>query len=113
MAEERRSHILQSRMEKLDELRRRGIEPYAYRFDPTHRTLEARELFEAAEKAGELAEGGHGPTVRLAGRMVSQRLHGKTQFVDLADQSGRIQLYLRKDVLGEEGFEFLSLLDIG
>lgn len=113
MSVERRSHVLESRIEKLEELRRRGIEPYAYHFDPSHGTADARHLFEAAESAGELTENGHGPGVRLAGRLVSQRAHGKTLFADLADQAGRIQLYLRKDVLGEEGFDLLSLLDIG
>jgi lysyl-tRNA synthetase class 2 len=113
MAEERRSHVIESRHEKLEELRRRGIEPFAYAFDPSHGTVEARAAFEAAEAAGELGEDGRGPRVRLAGRMVSQRAHGKTIFADLADRSGRIQLYLRRDMLGEEGFELLSLLDIG
>lgn len=113
MSEERRSHVLESRLEKLEELRRRGLEPYAYHFDPSHHTVDAKRLFEAAESSGELSEEGHGETVRLAGRLVSQRAHGKTHFADLADQEGRIQLYLRRDVLGEETFELLPLLDIG
>lgn len=113
MAEERRSHVVASRFEKLDELRRRGVEPYAYEFDVSHDTEAARRAFEAAEAAGELGENGRGPLVRLAGRLVSQRAHGKTLFADLADRSGRIQLYLRRDVLGEESFELLSLFDIG
>jgi lysyl-tRNA synthetase class 2 len=113
MAEERRSHVIESRFEKLDELRRRGIEPFAYDYAQTHGTAEARAAFEAAETAGDLAENGRGVTVRLAGRLVSQRAHGKTLFADLADRSGKIQLYLRRDELGEEHFELLSLLDIG
>lgn len=113
MAEERRSHVIESRYEKLEELRRRGVEPYAYEFDPTHGTAAARAAFEAAEEAGELSESGRGPRVRLAGRLVSERAHGKTIFSDLADRTGRIQLYLRRDVLGEEAFDLLSLFDIG
>ncbi len=113
MSEERRSHVIESRFEKLEELRRRGIEPFAYHFDPTHGTSDARTVFEAAERAGELAGNGRGQSVRLAGRMVSQRAHGKTLFADLADRTGRIQLYLRKDEVGEESFELLSLFDIG
>jgi lysyl-tRNA synthetase class 2 len=113
MSEERRSHVIESRFEKLEELRRRGIEPFAYHYDPTHDTVGARTVFEAAEGDGELSEEGRGPMVRLAGRLVSQRAHGKTLFADLADRSGRIQLYLRRDVLGEEQFDLLSLLDIG
>lgn len=113
MSEDRRSHVIEHRLEKLEELKRRGIEPYAYHFDPTHRAAEARALFEAAETAGELSEEGRGAPVRLAGRMVSHRAHGKTIFADLADRSGRIQLYLRKNELGEEAFDLLTLLDIG
>jgi lysyl-tRNA synthetase class 2 len=113
MAEERRSHVEETRLGKLEALRRRGIEPFAYEYDVTHRAAEARSAFETAERAGELAEGGEGPTVRLGGRIVSLRSHGKTTFADLADRSGRIQLYFRKDELGEERYELLSLLDPG
>jgi lysyl-tRNA synthetase class 2 len=113
MSEERRSHLIESRFEKLNELRRRGVEPFAYHFDPTHGTKEARAAFESAEAAGTLAESGRTETVRLAGRLVSQRAHGKTLFADLAGQSGRIQLYIRRDELGEAGFELVSLFDIG
>jgi len=51
--------------------------------------------------------------VRVAGRLMSRREHGKTQFGHIQDETGRLQLYLRKDTLGEAAFEPLGLLDIG
>ncbi|MFP3948514.1 MAG: lysine--tRNA ligase [Gemmatimonadota bacterium] len=107
------NQIRQARIDKLRELRERGIEPYAYHYDPSHSSVEARALFEDAEEADDLDDDGHGETVSLAGRMVSWRAHGKSAFADLEDQSGRIQLYFRKDVLGGEAFDELDLLDLG
>jgi lysyl-tRNA synthetase class 2 len=60
---------------------------------------------------GEGAE--EGPEVRVAGRLVAWRGHGKTSFAHLADASGRIQLYFRKDQLGDDVFSQLALYDIG
>ncbi len=110
---ERRSHVLEARYEKLRELQRRGIPAFAYAYDVTHATGDAKSAFEAAEAAGNLAKDGSGPSVRLGGRIVSIRAHGRTTFADLMDRSGRIQLYFRQDVLGEEAYDLLSLLDPG
>ena len=110
---EERSQLLRVRREKLDELREKGIEPWAYAFDRSHRAAEAVRLFEEAEEAGELDEDGDGATVRVAGRIVSWRGHGRSAFCHVEDGSGRIQLYFRKDVLGEERFAELDLLDLG
>ncbi|MEX1258436.1 MAG: lysine--tRNA ligase [Gemmatimonadota bacterium] len=106
------SHLLRTRREKLDALRERGIEPFAYAYDRTHRSEEAIRAFEEAEK-GSAEESGDEIRVRVAGRIVSWRGHGKTAFAHIQDGAGRIQLYLRLDVLGEEAFEILSLLDLG
>src|SRR5688500_1334089 len=54
-----------------------------------------------------------GPTVRLAGRVVAWRAHGKTTFAHLADASGRVQLYFRRDGLGEEAYALLDHFDLG
>jgi lysyl-tRNA synthetase, class II len=105
-------HVLESRRDKLEQLRRLGIEPYAYGYRRTHAAEAARQEFERAESADELTDG-DGAAVRLAGRLVSLRAHGKTTFADLADRSGRIQLYLRKDGVGEEAYKLLDLFDIG
>ena len=95
--------VQQARREKLEALRAAGIEPYAYSYERTHTAAGAVALL------GDAAEG---PTVRLAGRVASWRAHGKTAFAHLADGSGRVQLYARRDQLGDR-FDQLQLVDIG
>ncbi len=107
------SQVLRVRREKLTALREKGIEPYAYSFDATHGAAGVLAAFEAAEASGGLGEGGHAERVRLAGRIVGWRDMGKSAFGHIEDPSGRIQLYFRKDVLGEERFALLDLLDLG
>ena len=90
--------VEKARREKLDALVERGTPPFAYRFDPTHQAAEALALYpEGRESEGE--------TVRVAGRLVSWRSAGKTAFAHLADASGLLQLYFRKDALGDQAFE--------
>ena len=93
-----------ARREKLAVLEALGIAPFAYAYDRTHTAAEA-----LARAAGD----GDGPEVRVAGRIVAWRGHGKTIFAHLADLSGRIQLYFRRDHLGEDVFALLEQLDIG
>jgi len=96
--------VLQARRAQLEALEAAGVAPYAYGFDPQHSAGEAQSL---------LGSGQDGPAVTLAGRIVAWRSHGKTTFAHLADQSGRIQLYFRKDELGEELYGLVSHLDLG
>jgi lysyl-tRNA synthetase, class II len=107
------SQVERDRRETLEELRRRGVEPFAYRYPVSHRAVAASSLFEAAESAGELDAEGLGPDVALGGRIVSLRTHGKATFADLEDRSGRIQLFFRQNVLGPERYELLKLLHVG
>ena len=107
------SQVLRIRREKLEALGERGIEPFAYNYDPTHRTAAVTASFEAAEAEGELSEGGDGESGRLAGRIVSWRGHGKSAFAHLEDVSGRVQIYFKKDVLGDGPFADLDLVDLG
>ncbi len=102
---EDRGRIVGARLEKLAALRERGIEPYAYSYSPTHSTVEALALFTDGAQVG--------PTVSVAGRLVTRRAMGKTVFAPIADRSGRIQLYFRRDVLGDDAFELLDLADLG
>lgn len=103
---EERSYIIEDRVRKLEQLRERGVEPFAYSYRVTHSTVQARAIL-TDDKAED-------PTVvRVAGRLVSMRGHGKTSFAHLADRAGKIQLYFRKDALGEEAFSILNLLDTG
>ncbi|MGD8698465.1 MAG: lysine--tRNA ligase [Gemmatimonadales bacterium] len=99
-------HVIQARKEKLRRLRDLGIEPYAYRFEPSCKAAEAIKAF---EELGESAE----VNCRLAGRIRSLRPHGKTTFGHIEDPSGKIQVYLRRDTLGEAGYELVQLLDLG
>jgi lysyl-tRNA synthetase, class II len=110
--EERRTQVVEDRLAKLEQLRSRGVEPFGYRYRVTHHSAVARAAFEDRERAGTLGAGGDGDTVRLAGRILSIRSHGKTVFADLGDRDGRMQLYLRANELGES-FALLELLDIG
>jgi lysyl-tRNA synthetase class 2 len=110
--EERRTQVVEDRLAKLAELKRRGVEPYAYRYAVTHHTADARLVFEAQEAAGTLESDATGATVRLGGRITASRSHGRTMFADLADRAGRIQLYFRAHDLPVQ-FPLLELLDIG
>jgi lysyl-tRNA synthetase class 2 len=107
------SRVEQDRRDTLEALRSRGVEPYAYRYEVTARAAEAVTRFEAAEEAGELDGDGQGPRVRVAGRIVSLRSHGKVSFLDLEDRTGRIQLFVRKNGVGAETYEVLKLLHVG
>ncbi|MFL5468291.1 MAG: lysine--tRNA ligase, partial [Gemmatimonadaceae bacterium] len=77
---------------------------YAYSFDRQHLASEAQTL---------LGEREDGPVVSLAGRIVAWRSHGKTTFAHLADASGKIQLYFKKDQLGDDMYSLLTHLDLG
>lgn len=98
-----RSFVEQARREKLKLLRELGIEPFAYTFSRTHSAAEALAAYRPGEELG----------VRVAGRIVSLRRHGKSTFGHVADASGKIQLYFRQDELGERGYRLVELLDLG
>jgi lysyl-tRNA synthetase, class II len=97
--------VQKARREKLDQLVARGVVPYAYRFERSHAAGQAAALLPAGVDEG--------PHVDVAGRIVAWRGHGKTAFAHLADESGRVQMYFKRDVLGEQAFGGLELLDIG
>ncbi len=107
------SQVLRHRRAKLDTLRERGIEPYAYTYDPSHLARQAIALFEEEEGAGSLDPDGQGSEVAVAGRLMSYRAHGRSAFGHLEDRSGQIQVYFRTSVLGGESFELLDLVDLG
>ena len=98
------------RQEKLARLRNRGVDPYPPRFRRTHTSATATDAFVEWEKAG---ASGDSPSVTVAGRMTAQRDMGKAAFVDLRDGSGKMQVYLKSDVLGEKAYAGLRDLDLG
>jgi lysyl-tRNA synthetase class 2 len=107
--------IVRDRTQKLARLRERGVEPYAYSYDPTHSAAAALVLFSEWEAGkGDAEAEGPQETLRLAGRVVSRRVMGKAAFAHLADRTGRIQLYLRLNDLGEDAYRLLlDLIDLG
>jgi lysyl-tRNA synthetase, class II len=95
--------VMRARREKLDALAALGVAPFGYGYDRTHNAADALAAVGDAEE---------GPHAQLAGRIVAWRAHGKTTFAHLADQSGRIQLYFRKDTLGDR-YAVVEHLDLG
>ncbi len=91
------------RRRKMEDLAARGIDPFGARFE---RTSHARRIVEDFERLD-------GRAVKIAGRLMAMRSHGKATFADLMDLSGRIQLYAREDELGQGEYELFTTLDIG
>ncbi len=99
--------ITKQRLQKLGRLQALGINPYPARYERSHTSQQVVGLIERSPDAAELS------IVSVAGRITAQRGMGKSTFMDLRDGSGKIQLFLRKDVLGEEKYSLLKELDIG
>ena len=112
VASDELSQVRRHRRDKLEAIRKRGIEPYAYTYERTHLAAEVPSLFEQAERAGELDENDRGKRVTVAGRITSYRAHGKSAFAHIEDRSGQVQVYFRQNVLGDDLFEALELLDL-
>lgn len=102
------SELQEIRRQKADEFRSRDIEPYPTRSHRTHTTAEALALHAESGDADGV------PVVTVAGRIVGFRHMGKTVFAHIRDGHGQIQLYLRKDELGEDAYaDLLRLYDLG
>jgi lysyl-tRNA synthetase class 2 len=104
--QEQDSHLQdEPRFERLQELRSQGVDPYAIeRFDRTHSSADIVQNFEALE----------GQEVVIAGRLYQPRIMGKAAFADVRDESGRIQIYVKRDDVGVESYErFKHLLHSG
>ena len=95
---------------KLEELRRRGLDPYPPRFPVDGRVSEVVARFAALDAAA-LDE--RAARVRLGGRVTAIRTHGKAAFLDFSDGDDRIQVYVKRDVVGAEAFALLETLDLG
>src|ERR1041385_2839758 len=99
------------RLDKLQHLRERGVEPYPNRVKRTHTVAAAIAAYEAAEPEGEVAES---IEVTVTGRISSVRTMGKVTFADIADGTGKVQLFIRQDAVGEETYDlFKRDLDLG
>jgi hypothetical protein len=98
---EENNPLLEQRKTKLASLRSKGVNPFANKFRPTEKCAEARANYT------------EGREVALAGRITAHRDMGKSMFIDIKDQSGRIQVYAQKNVLGDELFDHFRHLDLG
>ena len=107
MPEELRQEVSEQnriRLEKLRALQAEGRDPYRLtRYNQTHRSREILENFEALD----------GQTVSIAGRMMSRRVMGKASFAHVLDRDGQIQIYVRRDDVGEEAYKQFKDFDLG
>ena len=104
------NELFRVRLEKLERIRQRGIEPYPHNYERTHTSAQAEELFAHAE--AEQPEDARTEPVSIAGRIVAFRGMGRASFADLLDGDGRIQVMFRRNQLPDT-YETLGDLDIG
>ena len=107
---EETSQLIQQRIQKLEELRGEGVNPYPNRFKVKHTTQGIKDTCASfpEEDLKSLDK-----TFCLAGRIVAIRDFGKASFIQIQDAKGRIQVYLRRDILGEQAYHFFKKMDIG
>src|SRR4249920_1674569 len=98
---EETNSLIEQRKTKLAGLRAKGIDPFRNKFTPGEKCAEARANYV------------EGREVSVAGRVSAHRDMGKSMFIDVRDQSGRIQAYAQKNVLGDEQFDIFRHLDLG
>ena len=104
MSEEQNiSELRKVRLEKLEELKSLGLDPFGQRFERNTLTRPIIEDFKHWENQ----------IARVAGRIMSKRRHGKAGFANLQDIAGQIQLYFRADDLGEAKYELYKKMDMG
>ncbi|HEY2461373.1 MAG TPA: lysine--tRNA ligase [Candidatus Acidoferrum sp.] len=100
----------EQRQKKLEQIRELGFDPFPREFRWTDTPAALTEKYRDTSKEElEAAK----PEVRVAGRLLSYRLMGKAGFAHLQGSGARIQIYVRKDVVGERGFQLFHLLDLG
>lgn len=98
------SELLKIRRDKLDELRQNGMDPFEkVKYDVSNHTTDITDNFEEFE----------GKDVSLGGRLMAKRVMGKAAFCNLQDKKGRIQLYVRRDIIGDEPYAIFKKFDIG
>ena len=96
--------FLENRIEKANKLKEMGVDPYGKCFN---HTIALKKVIE------DYTEDGEGEKVRCAGRIATMRPHGKAAFFHIKDWSGKLQVYVKLDRIGEEKFEIFRLLDLG
>lgn len=107
---EETSELLTIRREKVDALRELGVDPFGDQFSPTHH---AQNILDSSESKSKEELEATPIKVRIAGRMMQKRDMGKAAFAHLQDLTGRIQIYVRQDKIGDTLFDAYKLLDLG
>lgn len=97
------SEVMRTRREKLAQIRELGINPFTYRYERTHNAKDVLKNFDSLENS----------TVSVAGRIMAIRRMGKASFAHIMDATARLQIYLRKDEIGDKLYDVFKLLDIG
>ncbi|HIE06539.1 MAG TPA: lysine--tRNA ligase, partial [Desulfarculaceae bacterium] len=110
MTQDNENSLRQQRIKKLEELKALGINPFANDFTPANTATAIIDEYDEIE-AENLAE--NPPAATIAGRIVSLRTFGKAAFIHLQDRSGKIQAYIRKNLVGDDNYKVFKLLDIG
>ena len=103
MTEENLNELIKVRREKLEKFKGQNIEPFSEKYEPSNLASEIIDYYENFE----------GKDVKVAGRIMAKRGHGKAGFATLQDTSGTIQIYTRIDNVGEENYEVYKELDLG
>jgi len=103
LSAEETNHLMGVRLKKLADLQKDGINPFGGHYDRTHYSQDIIKNIEKLEES----------EVAIAGRIMLVRGHGKATFLSLQDDAGRIQVYVKLDVVGEEQYALLDKLDIG
>ncbi len=110
MSHEELNDQLQVRRSKMASMREEGLDPFGKRYERTHNTKEIKEQFDAFSKE-ELEE--KAISVTIAGRLMTKRGKGKAGFAHIQDLPGQIQIYVRKDTVGEKQYEQFTTSDLG
>ena len=97
------SQIINFRIEKLSKLKELGIEPYPHKYERTHSSTEILNNFKNLEDKD----------VSISGRVMALRKMGKASFIHILDSFGQIQVFIKKDTVGEKVYEAFKLIDIG
>jgi len=105
------NELIEQRKQKIEELRRIGVNPYGNHFKPAH---SASMLLSSYDNFSDEQLKKIDPEFSLAGRVIAMRDFGKSLFIHILDGSGKLQAYIRKDVVGEENLKFMKkFIDIG
>ncbi len=104
------TQILQQRRQKANDLAELGVSLYANDFKPLHH---ASDLLSNGGEIDDDSVPEQGPQYSIAGRIIAMRKFGKAAFLHIQDETGKIQIYVKRDVLGQEQFSIFKKLDIG